>query len=321
MVKRWDKEIGKITANETFTAVCVKYLPNSKEWTIDFETNSSEHIDPMKRHHGAHVTLPILAREGYTFGGWFKDEGLTESIANTLNCMEDLRLYAMWTKNIYKVSYDVNADGLPIYVPRETVDAAYGTNYVKQNPVRTGYKFVGWAISTDDANNPVDRLETAKDHTLKAIWVEKDAVPYKIDFTKQSYDYNRTAQAFQLKDKNTGMAINDEGLYLTYKGKYYDPTNRWFEETPVDCDEYAVMIYRPEDEDTKMFKVVVTDGLKINKINRECTISAPGSQTGKTSNSITVVPAIVTGIGADDGEVKYAASYYHLVMKVSGQHP
>jgi len=307
MVKRWDKEIGKITANETFTAVCVKYLSDANEWTIEFETNGTDSIEPMKRYHGAHATLPILTLEGYTFGGWFEDEEFTDRIANTLNCMEDLSLYALWTENIYKVTYDVNADGLPIYVPKETIESAYGTDYVQQKPVRTGYKFMGWAVSADD-ENPVGILKTAKNHTLKAIWLEKDAVPYKIDFTKQSYDYNRAAQAFQLTDKDTGLAINDENLYLTYKGKYYEPRNRWFEETPVDCDEYAVMIYRPEDDNTKMLKVVVTDGLKLNKINRECTISAPGSQTGKTSNSITVVPAIVTGIGKEDGEVKYAAS-------------
>ena len=309
MVKRWDKEIGKINADETFTAVCVKYLPGTPEWNIEFETNSADSIASIKRYHGAQVTLPTLSRKGYTFGGWYTDSGFTDKVANSLNCTEDLNLYAYWTSNIYKVNFDVNANGLPIYIPNDTIELAYGSNYTQPAPVRTGYKFMGWALDSDDST-PVLVVNTAKDHTLKAIWIEKEAVAFKPDFAKQSYDYNRAAQAFELTDKNTGSPVPEGYFYLTYKGKYYEPTNRWFEETPVDCDEYAVMIYRPEDEITKMFKVVVTDGLTINKINRECTISAPNSQTGKTSNSITVAPAVVTGIGSEDGDIKYAASLY-----------
>lgn len=307
MVKRWDKEIGKVNANEIFTAVCVKYLPGAAEWTIEFETNNSDYIEPMSRYHGAHVTLPTLSREGYTFGGWYTDSG--NKVANSLNCTEDLNLYAYWTSNIYKVTYDVNANGLPIYISKETVELAYGTDYAQPTLVRSGYKFMGWALNTDEST-PVIDVNTAKDHILKAIWVEKNAVAYKPNFVKQSYDYNRAAQAFKLTDKISGDEIPADYFYLTYKGKYYEPTNEWFENSPVDHDEYAVMIYRPEDENTKMFKVVVTDGLTINKINRECTISAPTSQIGKTSNSVTVAPAVVTGIGSEDGDIKYSASLY-----------
>jgi uncharacterized repeat protein (TIGR02543 family) len=309
MVKRWDKEIGKVNANEIFTAVCVKYLPGAAEWTIKFETNSEDSITTMNRYHGAHVTLPTLSRDGYTFGGWYKDSEFTFKAPNSLNCTEDLNLYAYWTSNIYKVTYDVNANGLPIYIPKETVEIAYGEQYAQPTLVRTGYKFMGWALATSDST-PVIDVNTAKDHTLKAIWVEKNAVAHKPNFEKQSYDYNKAAQAFKLIDKDSGAEIPADYFYLTYKGKHYEPTNEWFENTPVDCDEYAVMIYRPEDENTKMFKVVITDGLKINKINRECTISAPTSVISKTGNSITVAPAVVTGIGSEDGDIKYAASLY-----------
>lgn len=69
----------------------------------------------------AKVTLPNPARTGYTFAGWSKTSlvGLVETttIADyeagaQITLSSDTTLYALWMKNEYKITYNVNLDNL-----------------------------------------------------------------------------------------------------------------------------------------------------------------------------------------------------------------
>lgn len=74
MVKRFDKSLEKLTADETYTATCV--LAIGTAYPIVFSTGDDDvSVDNLPRHSGAHLTLPRPEREGYTFAGWNDADG------------------------------------------------------------------------------------------------------------------------------------------------------------------------------------------------------------------------------------------------------
>ena len=89
----------------------------------------------------------LLARENYTFGGWYTDKNCTTAYETT-TLMTSLDLYAKWVPNKFAVSYFVDnvQDG-------ETEEHAVGTDVtVTATPTKTGYTFHGWTPAADVAN-------------------------------------------------------------------------------------------------------------------------------------------------------------------------
>jgi hypothetical protein len=69
MVKQWDKTIGKVSADTTFTALCGE--PTGEKYTITFETNGGSSITAAQRYEGAALTMPESpSKTGYSFDGW-----------------------------------------------------------------------------------------------------------------------------------------------------------------------------------------------------------------------------------------------------------
>ena len=131
-------------------------------YTIRFVTNGGTmeeeflvytYGEPGKR------ALPVPVREGYTFGGWYKNENLTAAVPCLTNTtFGDMTLYAKWVST-YTVYFhnDAAADqGLlsgtmkPLTMKYETAKALTANAYKKN-----GYAFLGWALSEEDAGNGI----------------------------------------------------------------------------------------------------------------------------------------------------------------------
>ncbi len=110
-------------------------------------------------------TLPVPAREGYTFEGWYL--GNTLVTAETMVTTDSNHtLKAKWKVNTYKVPLDPNGGTVSPTDEDVTYDEKYGT---LPKPTRTGYTFEGWYLGdTLITENTI--VKTAKDHTLLAKW-------------------------------------------------------------------------------------------------------------------------------------------------------
>ena len=147
------------------------------EKTVDYNTPITRPEDPTKRE--------------YAFGGWYTDEACTKAYDFSQPVTKDMTLYAKWTINTYKVSFD-SVGGSS--VDEKTVD--YNTLVTKpENPTKRGYTFGGWY--EDEACTKVYIFEqpVTKDMTLYAKWTINT---YKVSFDsvggssvdEKTVDYN-----------------------------------------------------------------------------------------------------------------------------------
>ncbi|MCR4853834.1 MAG: InlB B-repeat-containing protein, partial [Prevotella sp.] len=97
-------------------------------------------------------TLDAPTRTGYTFDGWYSNEGCTEPANTTIDkgSTGDRTFYAKWTPTTYNITYNL-AGG--------TVATANPTTYTIESeaitlvaPTRTGYTFDGWTGTGLDAS-------------------------------------------------------------------------------------------------------------------------------------------------------------------------
>ena len=124
---------------------------------------------------GTYGSLPVPARTGYTFTGWYtaKTGGTKIESTTKVNITSAQTLYAHWSANQYTVTFDANGGTVQISSKNVTYDAAYGDLPI---PARTGYTFAGWYTEKTNgtAVTSTTHVSTAASHKLYAHWVEKD---------------------------------------------------------------------------------------------------------------------------------------------------
>ena len=115
---------------------------------------------------------------GHTLLGWAYSNNATEAYHTPLNGVLDswinthypkVDLYAVWSANSYKVTYDVN--GGTNAPATQSFLYNSGEKLSTQVPVRTGYKFVGWRSGTT-VYKPGDSIPSGTMNLdLKAMWI------------------------------------------------------------------------------------------------------------------------------------------------------
>ena len=131
---------------------------------------------------GWKITAPATPTDtGYTFGGWFKEEGCTNAWDfDNDKVATDTTLYAKWTANSYDITYkdqgDVDFSGTHEsgYPEKHTYGAV--TNLKKAT--KSGYTFDGWYAYSDYTGGPITSLG-AEDYTtaitLYAKWTKNSS--------------------------------------------------------------------------------------------------------------------------------------------------
>ena len=128
-----------------------------------------EHSNPAAVTVDDVITLKDAAKTGYTFEGWYKDEGFATPITALENVDAALTIYAKFTKNIYNITYKIDenmnaAEGNPATYDFETTVVFKAPTYKS-----VGYEFDGWYIEgTDTKLEGITAGEYAQDIVLEA---------------------------------------------------------------------------------------------------------------------------------------------------------
>ena len=128
-------------------------------FTVVFEyngaTGGNSDDDDQYTTDGVAITLPTPTRDGYSFGGWYSDAGLTTSVGDAGDNYTpslNLTIYAKWTAIARSVTYDTT-NSLAGSAPTDSASYIIGdTVVVKGNTgllTRTGYTFAGWTVAED----------------------------------------------------------------------------------------------------------------------------------------------------------------------------
>ena len=137
--------------------------------------------------------------EGYTFEGWYTEEGCTNKYDFTTKVNYPLTLYAKWTKQTFTVTFNLNGHGGD--TPPNPVPVDYGATVTAPTaPTAEGYTFGGWykepvctrefQFTSGVSNEPV-----TSDITLYAKW---NRIQYTVSFDNT---YNNIGHGVKPKDQ------------------------------------------------------------------------------------------------------------------------
>ena len=123
--------------------------------------------------YGVGAALPTdVTRTGYTFKGWYDNEGLTGDPVTAIGNTEtgNKEYWAKWEINQYTITYDLaggTAEGNPNTYTIET------GAFTLKNPTKSGYTFTGWSgTGLDGENNMTVTIPTGStgNRTYAAHW-------------------------------------------------------------------------------------------------------------------------------------------------------
>lgn len=160
----WDSTVP-VSGDMTIYA---KWIYN--EYTVTFDANGGTGSTSAKVLYGSTATAPAVSRTGYSLSGWYTDSACTNAWdINTKTVTEDVTLYAGWTANSYKVTFNANGGSVGTSSKTVTYASTYGT---LPTPSRTGYTFDGWYSASSGGTKITNttKVSTAYNHTLYAHW-------------------------------------------------------------------------------------------------------------------------------------------------------
>ena len=185
--------------------------------------------------YGVGATLPTdVTRTGYTFKGWYDNEGLTGSPVTAIGNTEtgNKEYWAKWEINQYTITFKPENGKADITIPQD-----YGTQIASPaDPTREGYTFIGWDTEIPTTMPP-------ENITLKARWkdIEKPTGEIIIGTNKWREFLNKLTFGLFFKDTQevTINASDNSGTVFVS----YLVTNHDLSET-----ELGSLVYRAYDE-------------------------------------------------------------------------
>ena len=113
---------GNLMQNVKALSLTTSTPPSASSYTVSFESNGGSIVTDQSVLYNTTLKEPVTTKEGYTFGGWYKDAAFTNAWDFTKDVVtERIILYAKWI--IYSSSgggYIPNPEPNPIPIPVES---------------------------------------------------------------------------------------------------------------------------------------------------------------------------------------------------------
>lgn len=120
-------------------------------YTINYNANGgTDTPSSQTKTYGVDLTLSTTkpTRTNYVFLGWSTTSNATSAIYSAggkYTDNKDITLYAVWKKNTYDISYELEGG---TNSSNNKTKVEYGTTLTLYNPTKIGYTFVGWHLNS-----------------------------------------------------------------------------------------------------------------------------------------------------------------------------
>lgn len=185
-----DEESGWMA--DTGWLVCGDYTETAQwtanTYTVSYDGNGEDSgwVSEETATYDQNFTFSTNAytKKGYSFVGWNTDKNATTAEYSpgttiTWNHTDDMKLYAVWSKSSYEVTFDGNGAS----AGKKTADLKYGQD--AKLPANTferpGYTFIGWSEDPDavrpkytDGQTVHTLCDAGKTYELYAVWKKTD---------------------------------------------------------------------------------------------------------------------------------------------------
>ena len=138
-----------VATDEDFDASALEFIEVC-DVTFNANYDGGGATTNMMRYGQAIGTLPVLAREHYTFDGWFTAAEGGEQISADTQVTQNATYYAHWTIDTFTVTFAKN-DGTDAVVESRRVAYGERVGTLPADPTRDGYTFFHWW--TEPGNN------------------------------------------------------------------------------------------------------------------------------------------------------------------------
>lgn len=138
----------------------------NSEVTFDANSGKCDVTQKTFSYGKTYGALPTPTRTGYTFEGWYTEDGAKITEDSDVIKKSAITFYAKWTPNIYTVTFNANGGDVNTSSKKVTFDEKYGTLPI---PTRTNHKFVGWKNNGNTVTEDTIYKETGNT-TLVAEW-------------------------------------------------------------------------------------------------------------------------------------------------------
>ena len=242
--------------------------------------------------YGVGATLPTaddMTYTGYTFKGWYDNEGLTGFPVTAISDTEtgNKEYWAKWEANAYTVTLNTNGGTINNGNVTEYTYGAGATLPTADDMTYTGHTFVGWYDNENLTGSPVTAISNTETGN-KEYWAKWEANTYTVTFYPNGGSVNPVAATTDSSGKLSSLPTPTRGGNYRFDGWYTEQTggikvtlNQVY---TADTTLYAYWIYTSgssssEDRDDPSDNAFITD--RPNKDN-------PTTPTTAKSNPVKV---------------------------------
>ena len=147
------------------------------KYIITYHSNGGGEFDNSYKDYDEQLgSLPNPTKDGYSFDGWYTEEGLVNKVSSTTKVTDNMNLYAKWTANKYTINFDGNESTSG---STDSVECTYDESctLTLNGYKKMGYSFDGWAETIDgevvfEDNSSVTNIVKSGTKVLYAKWSE-----------------------------------------------------------------------------------------------------------------------------------------------------
>ena len=217
---KFDFSTQAITTN---TTVYAKWSANTYSITYNLDGGTNAAGNPAEYTiESANISLAAPTKAGYTFAGWFKDDGFTNKV-DTINkgSTGNVVLYAKWNVVTYTITYNLNGGVDKTSNPKNyTVET---DTFTLESPTREGYEFDGWRTADGTSGNWGSEVSSIiKGSTEnKVLYAKWSPVQYSISYENMDGAQNNEANP-------SFYTVESQTINLQAPTKQYNTFDGWY---------------------------------------------------------------------------------------------